>query len=237
METKKKNRSVLRAGFTRCANELEQLLVAEEADPQSVSVVWEMLQRKNEALEEVDNEIYSLLLEDGTISELDLLAEMDAIDGYRKRFIDIKLRRMEFDKQSVGAGSSLEVDDGNAEQRSVANSVVSGSTVIGKRKFKLPTIELKKFGGDIKDWLPFWAQFRKVHEDSEIDASDKISYLIQVTIPGSRARQLVESFPAIQENYGKIVEALVSRFGRDDLQIEVYVRELLKLILNNAMSR
>ncbi|KAF2894362.1 hypothetical protein ILUMI_11811, partial [Ignelater luminosus] len=103
------------------------------------------------------------------------------------------------------------------------------------RKFKLPVIEFKQFDGDVRHWLSFWAQFKKIHEDLDIDLN-KISYLIQATLPGSRARQVVESFSAMQENYEKIIDSLKSRFGREDLQIEIYVRELLKLILDNAIS-
>ncbi|KAJ8976987.1 hypothetical protein NQ317_013988 [Molorchus minor] len=74
-------------------------------------------------------------------------------------------------------------------------------------------------------------KFRKVHEDPDIDLEDKVKYLVQATVPGSRARQLTAG-----ENYKKIVESLTSRFGREDLQVEVYIRELLKLILNNVLS-
>ncbi|KAJ8912021.1 hypothetical protein NQ315_003558 [Exocentrus adspersus] len=98
-------------------------------------------------------------------------------------------------------------------------------------------MEFKKIDGNIRDWLSFWAQFSKIHEDPDIDEADKIEYLIQATVSNSRARQLVESYPVVKENYNKIVEALKSRFGRDDIQIEVYVRELLKLIIGNATSQ
>ncbi|KAJ8911857.1 hypothetical protein NQ315_012523 [Exocentrus adspersus] len=76
----------------------------------------------------------------------------------------------------------------------------------------------------------------KIHDDVDIDPNDKIAYLSQATIPGSRARRIVDSFPLMPENYKKIVDCLCSRFGREDLQIEVYVRELLRLVLNRASS-
>jgi len=49
------------------------------------------------------------------------------------------------------------------------NSMLNAS----KRKLNLPTVELKKFGGDFKDWL-FWGQFKKVNKDPEIDDADKV---------------------------------------------------------------
>jgi len=60
--------------------------------------------------------------------------------------------------------------------------------------------QFKKFDGTIKDWVSFWAQFRKIDENQEIDLADKVEYLIQATVSGSRARNIVESFPAIREN-------------------------------------
>lgn len=47
------------------------------------------------------------------------------------------------------------------------NSMLNAS----KRKFKLPAVELKKFGGDVKDWL-FRRQFKKINKDPEIDDTD-----------------------------------------------------------------
>ncbi|KAJ8912758.1 hypothetical protein NQ315_016714 [Exocentrus adspersus] len=67
-----------------------------------------------------------------------------------------------------------------------------------------------KFNDDIKVWLPFWAQFKKIHDDGDIDPSDKIAYLSQATVPGSRARRIVDNFPPVPENYKKIVDCLAS---------------------------
>ncbi|XP_072384600.1 uncharacterized protein [Diabrotica undecimpunctata] len=39
------------------------------------------------------------------------------------------------------------------------------------------------------------------------------------------------------DNYSKIMESMQSRFGREDLQIEVYIRELQKLILSKSASK
>ena len=62
-----------------------------------------------------------------------------------------------------------------------------------KRKFKLPPLELKKLGGEIKDWRKFWGQFRKIDKDTDIDEVDKLQYLVQTTIPNSRTRELINS--------------------------------------------
>ncbi|GFS57227.1 DUF1758 domain-containing protein, partial [Nephila pilipes] len=53
----------------------------------------------------------------------------------------------------------------------------------------------------------------------------------------SEARELVESFPITNENYPLAIESLTERYGRKDLLIDFYVRELLKLVLNNATKK
>ena len=89
----------------------------------------------------------------------------------------------------------------------------------------------------MKDWLSFWSQFKRIHEDEDIDECDKFQYLIQATMVNSRARQIVESYPPTSENYPKAIDSLRTRFGRDDLLVEVYVREMLKLVLSNLDSK
>lgn len=81
-------------------------------------------------------------------------------------------------------------------------------------------------------WLSFWEQFKKVDKDVSID-NDKIKYLKLATFPGSRTRQLSESYPATGKHYSKIVET----FGRKYLQIEIHARKLLKLVLTTATAK
>ena len=46
----------------------------------------------------------------------------------------------------------------------------------------------------------------------------------------------MKSFPPTKENYDKVIDSLKSRFGRDELLVEVYVRELLALVLQNTVK-
>ncbi|GFW69126.1 DUF1758 domain-containing protein [Trichonephila clavipes] len=105
-----------------------------------------------------------------------------------------------------------------------------------KRSFKLPKIELKKFSGEAKDFLVFWSQFQKVHNDKSIAEEDKMQYLLQSVEPKSKAERLVLSFPATAENYPKAIDQLKEIFGREDLLVQIYVRELLNLVIKNAVS-
>ncbi|XP_021959688.1 uncharacterized protein LOC110855589 [Folsomia candida] len=54
---------------------------------------------------------------------------------------------------------------------------------------------------------------------------------------GSRAKELIDSYPMTAANYHKAVQALKERFGRDHPQVEVYVRELLKMVISNVCSK
>ncbi|KAI5632513.1 hypothetical protein NE865_14782 [Phthorimaea operculella] len=96
---------------------------------------------------------------------------------------------------------------------------------------RLPMLEIPKFDGRLETWLPFWNQYKKIDEDANLDPGDKFGYLLQAITPGTDARQLVESYPITPENYPKCIEHLKSRYAREDLQTQLYVRELLSLIM------
>ncbi|GBN28406.1 hypothetical protein AVEN_88872-1 [Araneus ventricosus] len=99
-------------------------------------------------------------------------------------------------------------------------------------KWKLPEIQLPTFEGNPREWLNFWTQFQKIHEEASIDEQDKYQYLIQSTVPGSTPREIVESFPATAENYKKAVEYLKERFGKESILVQVYIRDLLQLVIS-----
>ena len=113
---------------------------------------------------------------------------------------------------------------------------VCSSPSSSRRKLKLPKIELKTFSGEVRDWLGFWSQFKRIHEDKDIEVEDKFQYLIQATSTGTRAREIVESFPPTAANYEKVINSLKNRFGREELFIEYYIRELLGLVIKNVTA-
>lgn len=211
-----RQRKATRSAFTRAFNKLNDLLEASETDKIAVQVSFSVFEEKATELQELDAKIIDLMLDD---DEADLDNEMMGTEDYRSKFLDMKVRVPQIFCQ-------LECD----------GSVVSANHQI-ERKFKLPKLELRKFGGDLKEWLPFWSQFQKIDQDVDIAPEDKFQYLIQSTTQGSRAREVVESFPPTAENYPKAVASLKSRFGREDMLVEVYVREVLKLILSAHQSK
>jgi hypothetical protein len=116
---------------------------------------------------------------------------------------------------------------------------VSTLSTIGekKRTHKLPTIEIKRFSGYLKEWLGWWAQFENIHEDEELHPTDKFQYLLQATVEGSRARKLVDGYPQTADNYPKVIDALVDRYGDKVLLTEIYVRQLARLVVVNASKK
>ena len=118
--------------------------------------------------------------------------------------------------------------------KTVRNKITS--SVEKKKSFQWPTIDVKRFSGNPHDWLQFWGQYRKIHEDKSIEDEDKFSHLLRFVEEGSRAYVLVSSFPSTRENHKDAFESLKNRFGKDEMQVEVYVRELLSLVLKNALN-
>ncbi|GFS74817.1 DUF1758 domain-containing protein [Trichonephila clavipes] len=103
-------------------------------------------------------------------------------------------------------------------------------------KFKLPNTELPTFDDNGRGWLNFWTQFEKIHDDVNIDDHDKFQYLIQNTAPRSSPREIVESLPATAANYKKAIEYLKEKYGNTSVLIQVYIRNLLQLVMAKNKS-
>ncbi|GFY42640.1 uncharacterized protein TNIN_383241 [Trichonephila inaurata madagascariensis] len=167
-----------------------------------------------------------------------------------------KYLRLETVQESVSGVQLQKDDDGTkyeadfSEAEEYREDYLSLSTLVDKkleesviveeqdipRKFRLPKLELKKFDGDAKDYLSFWSQFQKIHDDRSIPEEDKMQYLIASVEPNSKAERLVQSFPATTSNYAEAVAQLKERFGREDLLVQIYVRDLLTMVMKNAVS-
>ena len=109
----------------------------------------------------------------------------------------------------------------------------AGSTITitqPQKSYKLPQMELKKFSGELSEWLGFWASYQRVHNDKEMDGGEKFIFLSQCMVPGSSAQKLVEAYPMSKDNYPKAVTALEERFGKKTLLRQYYVRQLLSMV-------
>ena len=224
MDRVKRTRRPIRAAVTRTITELDAELAKEEPDRDLLTVITARLQEQDEQLSELDQRIMDTLLDqDCTDEEQD--EECIQCEGYRRK---IALARRAISKLLEGKPPSVSESD--------LYTATEGGTR-KERSFKLPKIELKTFNGDLKDWLQFWSQFQKIDEDESLHASDKFQYLIQAMQPETEARDIVCTFPATGQNYPKAVQALKDRYGNESLLLQVYIRELLKLVINNATQK
>lgn len=212
-----KEREIIRKYFMRTSEEIEKKLNGELADEDMLSLLRQ-LNDKGDRLFSADENIRGMLLV-GDVEEEKLDEEYSKVEFYREELIKLRVK--------------CEVYLSAESQKITSHN---GSNEKNKRNFHLPKIELKKFDGNVKNWIGFWGQFRKIHEDTEIDAEDKYQYLLQATEVDSPARELVESFPPSKANYALAIDQLKTRFAKDEFLIEVYVRELLGLVLKQAMD-
>ncbi|GFW03008.1 DUF1758 domain-containing protein [Trichonephila clavipes] len=58
----------------------------------------------------------------------------------------------------------------------------------------------------------------------------------EAVVSNSKAARVVESFPATAENYPKTIAELQERFGREDLLVQIFVRDLLSMVMRNAAT-
>ena len=230
MDREKRLRRPLRIQLTKTIHEVEAELTKDEPD-------FHILRSKLAKLEEVmpkvtavDEKIMDLMLDTGCTDE-EQDQEVEAVVEYSDRVRDTKLKINSLLYPPPRPGSRS-VSPPASEFESAA-----GSEATRKRNFKLPKIELKKFSGELKDWIGFWSQFQKIDEDESLHETDKFQYLLQAMVPCTEPSDLINSFPQSAVNYPKAVQALKQRFGNESLLIQVYVRELLKLAFHNVTQK
>jgi hypothetical protein len=230
MERLRKGRRPVRVTVTRLLNEIDSLLDHENPDRDIVQAKWQLLQKCMESLQEWDQKVVTQLLDDDCEDET-VDAEHTAMLEYAERFSFTKLK-VEQLLDSGKHSSSTHSDD-----ELTVDSYASAARGSNQKSYKLPKIELKKFNGDLKNWVGFWSQFSKIHEDASLHDADKFQYLVQSIENGTEPEELVTSYPLTASNYSKAVEALRERYGRDSLLLQVYIRELLKLVISNVNHR
>lgn len=224
LERLKKERAQIRRGFTRCYNTLSEQL--QEANLENFAGNYSKLADKAERLFFLDTEVSDLLYTHEEDEQV-LSTEFDESESYREKWVSIK------SKYESMRASEERNDRHSADSVSNVGSTMSHS----KQLYHLPKLNLTKFDGNLKQYIGFWAQFKNIHEDGSLDNETKFQYLIQSTVENSPARELVNSYPPSSQNYPKVIEQFTHRFGRKELLIELYVRELLNLVLSQSMGK
>lgn len=220
MDKVKLARKPIRGLLTRTCNEIDDLLKVEFVDSIQLRSKGSKLDDLLEKIQKYDEEILDIYLNEG--NEVGYEAEILAIDQYNSEANIMKIRIEDVLQKNV-----------NNERVLSEHSTTASSKHTSKRKFKLPKIELKKFSGKLIDWLSWWSQFEKIHNDDELHTTDKFEYLRQAMEVNTRAKEIVEGYPATEDNYPKVITALQERFGKKKLLIQIYVRELFLMGLKN----
>lgn len=210
MEAAKRNRTQQRRLFSKACNEFD----AEEANLEisdkiiKLRVIEEKATIMINSEENVKQFLFSEDVEDSVIER-----EIDESETYidRWRLLQLKLMQLSLsNKEDVFSNCSI-------PQPNVL--------------LRYPKIQLPTFNGDLRNWVRFWGQFEKIDKDHNLDLHDKFAYLSQCMEKGSIAEELIKSFPPGGNSYEKALEQLKLRFGREELLIQVYVRDLLSLVL------
>lgn len=251
MERLIKERKPLRCGFTHLCTTIETDLVDEES-ANKYGIHLRNLIDKYERLQDVQAKILDLLLDAST--EVEYEQEFEVAEQYRERYVELKTKlegtsvERALSVNSIGTASgsrhvSKAASESSYESKATSeNSHVSGAASTSssrhsvRRRVKLPTLNLGNFSGEAMEWLGFWGKFKQIHEDDSIIPEDKFTYLSQSMTPGSKAKRFLDNYPTTAENYNLALQQLRERFARNDLLVEVYVRQLLNLVLENFMQ-
>jgi len=185
---------------------------------------------EQENLNEANKALMDTLI-DMDLSQEDIEAEITSVEEYDDK-ISIDLSRLRAKaKKNVNPGSRPASPV--ASEYSTASGM--GSSTSKKKTYRLPKIEIKTFDGEILNWLGWWAQFQKIHEDEELHDSDKFQYLMQAVV--GQAKILIEGFPQSSENYQLATEALQRRFGNPSVLRTSYIRELTKVVITSVKRK
>ncbi|XP_055940814.1 uncharacterized protein LOC129971246 [Argiope bruennichi] len=210
METAKKNRTQQRRLFIKACNEFD----AEETNLETSDKIIKLKIIEEKAMLMINSEdnvkefLFSENVEDDVINK-----EIDESESYIDcwRLLQLKLQQL-----SIAGMEEVSSNCGVSQQNTL---------------LRYPKIQLPTFNGDIRSWVSFWGQFEKVDNDQNLDLHDKFAYLSQCMEKGSVAEELIKSFPPGRNSYEKAIEQLKLRYGREELLIQVYVRDLLSLVL------
>ncbi|UYV64245.1 hypothetical protein LAZ67_3000044 [Cordylochernes scorpioides] len=207
--------------MTKKVAEIKRIIEDDPLNRKEILALHQQLKDLKQRVKDLNGKIETLLLEEEVSEDL-FSAELEGCDVYERM-----LTRMEVEVQDA-----LDSIATNQRERDGSTSALSE-----KRICKLPKLELLKFSGTLREWLPWWGQFERIHKDDTLSDVDKFHYLHQAVTKGSRAQKFLEGYTVTEANYAKAIEALQEKFGDKVLLTEIYVRQLLELIVEKASSQ
>ncbi|GFR30462.1 DUF5641 domain-containing protein [Trichonephila clavata] len=209
-------RKVLRSAVTKTISELDNCIAANHFP--AASLAFTKLEEKTKRLFENDELVITYLSshpDPDTDPDTIVENKLEQNETYRDNFISAKVRFQEF----------LKIYEQKTQQLDISPSM-------DRLSINLPKLQLIYFDGNPKNWFSFWSMFQKIDEDPKIEDDVKFAYLMQTT--KGKAFDFVQSYHVSKGEYKTVIKNLKTRFADDKMLIELYVRELLKLILNQS---
>lgn len=223
MDRLRKVRTPVRASITRIANEVDAELAKTTPGLLDLQVMFSRLEKHLTEVDDLDQKMLGLLL-DADCTEDEYAAEKDTIEQYQNRATRAKCR--------IGEVMTRVPSTQGSPTRSYASVYSDGQK---KKSYKLPKIQIRKFNGEIKEWLGFWSQFKKIHEDEELH--DKLQYLVQSMVNGTRAHDLVTKYPQTAEpvwEYEVVDSILRQRIIEDDMERKVKREDVVIKVIRQS---
>ncbi|UYV65158.1 hypothetical protein LAZ67_3003366, partial [Cordylochernes scorpioides] len=215
MDAIKKRRKAIRGTFTRIINEINGEFEKSQIDRNDIYSKFNRLESYYTKLVDLNEKYQALLVVKEGITEESIDREWQECNKYEEEKFDIQ--------QKVSVLRNPDKEE--------TIPIASEDTVIN---VKLPELALKSYDGSLEGWLPWWAQFSKIHENQNLSDSDRFLYLRQAIVPNSEAYRVVASYPVTRANYALAVQALQERFGDPNILTELYVRRLLNSVISNV---
>ncbi|UYV76477.1 hypothetical protein LAZ67_14000520 [Cordylochernes scorpioides] len=219
LKTLKELRTPRRIIFTKKINEVLEELRRVSPDEDLLMKKKEFIVQHYQQIKEYNRKIEIEIIRTEEHDEKAVLKELESSTHYEEMYIDVL----------VEINKVLEAK--TEEKRAMSEAGGEGSR---RALLRLPKMELPCFDGDLEGWLSWWSRFKRIHEDRELDDDEKMHYLVQAMVPGSRAHRLLGAYTHTGKNYESAIGALKGRFGDRKLLIELYLRKLINLVVLNA---
>nr|CAD2200922.1 unnamed protein product [Meloidogyne enterolobii] len=99
---------------------------------------------------------------------------------------------------------------------------------------QLPTLQIKRFNGDRKDWLEFYESFRCAVDSSSGSDIEKLT-LLRNLVDGE-PRELIAGFRLEAKNYKEALQLLKDQYGDKDAHIRNLHSRLANLKICNTLN-
>ncbi|UYV72604.1 hypothetical protein LAZ67_10000024, partial [Cordylochernes scorpioides] len=179
--------------FTKEINETLEELKGVSPDECLLMEKREFIVQYYQQIKEFDGKIEMEMIGAEEYDEKAVMKELESTEHYEKMYSAVLIR----------INKILEAK--TEEKRAMSEAGSEGSR---RALLRLPKMELPCFDGDLEGWISWWSRFKRIHEDKDLDDDEKMHYLVQAMIPGSRAHRLLGAYTHTGKNYENAIGAL-----------------------------